>query len=462
MFKAIFTNSFGILVSRVLGFIRDLLTASILGANIYSDIFFVAFKLPNLFRRIFAEGAFTQAFLPSFISAHKKGRFTVEIFARLMGIILLLSIIVTIFSELTTKLIAFGFDDETVAIASTFTAINFYYLDLIFVVTFLSALLHYRKHFATTSFSTALLNISLIGALLISKDMGKIDIVWYLSWGVIVGGILQVIVHIIAIKQVKMCKVLVVGLRSKKEDKNDRKRFYNSFIPAIFGSSTAHISAFLDTFLASFLIAGSISYLYYANRILQLPLALFAIATATALFPTIAKALKRDDENEAIRLLEKSFWILTALLSMSTLGAIVLNQEIISLLFERGAFTEKDTLQTAQILTMYMVGLIPFGIAKIFSLWLYGKHQQKTAAIISAKALGVNIVFALLLITPFEAQGLALASSIGGVTLLYLSLKEFGFSRFFPMIKMKYVGLLVIALFVEYGILKLLLNNFSA
>lgn len=456
MIKAIFTNSFGILISRILGFIRDLLTASILGVNIYSDIFFVAFKLPNLFRRIFAEGAFTQAFLPSFINAHKKGRFSVSIFARIMGIVLLLSILVTIFSELTTKLIAFGFSDETVAIAAKYTAINFYYLDLIFIVTFLSALLHYRKHFATTAFSTALLNISLIGALLISQDMGKEAIVLYLSWGVIIGGIMQVAVHIAAIKKVGMCKVFAVGLRSKKEDRNDTKRFNRSFIPAIFGSSTAHISAFLDTFLASFLIAGSISYLYYANRILQLPLALFAIATATALFPTIAKALKRDDEKEAIRLLEKSFWILAFLLSMSALGAVVLNEEIISLLFERGAFTREDTLQSAQILSMYMIGLLPFGLAKIFSLWLYGKHMQKTAAIISAKALGVNIIFALILIVPMEAKGLALASSIGGITLFLLSLKEFGFDKFFSMFKAKYALLLAATLFFEYTLLKLI------
>jgi putative peptidoglycan lipid II flippase len=252
-----------------------------------------------------------------------------------------------------------------------------------------------------------------------------------------------------------MSKLFFVGIRSKKENKNDTKKFYNSFIPAIFGSSTAHLSAFLDTFLASFLISGSISYLYYANRILQLPLALFAIATATALFPTIARALKRDDEKSAINILEKSFWILMFLLSMSTLGAMVLNTEIISFLFERGAFTAQDTAKSAEILTMYMIGLIPFGIAKIFSLWLYGKHQQKTAAIISAKALGMNIILALILIVPLQAKGLALASSLGGVTLLYLSLKEFGFKNFLPMIKLKYIALLLATLMLEYIFLKI-------
>lgn len=454
MIKAIFTNSFGILISRILGFLRDLLTASVLGANIYSDIFFVAFKLPNLFRRVFAEGAFTQAFLPSFINARYKGKFTVEVFTRLMGIILLLSILVTIFSEITTEIIAFGFSPEIVKLAAPFVAINFYYLDLIFVVTFLSALLHYRKHFATTAFSTALLNISLIGALLISKDLEKIKIVEALSWGVLVGGLLQVLVHLVAVKKVNMSKLFIIGFKFKKSHKEDSERFNKSFIPAIFGSSASHLSAFLDTFLASFLMAGSISYLYYANRILQLPLALFAIATATALFPTIARAIKNKDETKALFYLTRSFWILLFLLSLSTLGGILLNDEIIQLLFERGEFTTKDTIYTANILSMYMLGLIPFGLGKIFSLWLYSHHQQGKAAIITAKSLGVNIIFALILITPYQAQGLALASSIGGATLLFLSLKEFGFDKFFKILKIKYLLLLVCTLIIEYYVIE--------
>ena len=141
MIKNIFTNSVGILLSWILGFLRDLLTASILGANVYSDIFFVAFKLPNLFRRIFAEGAFAQSFIPSFTSSNKKIQFSTIIFLQLLTFIILLSIIVSIFSSFVTQIIAIGFDKQTITLASPLVAICFYYLPLIFIVTFLAALL---------------------------------------------------------------------------------------------------------------------------------------------------------------------------------------------------------------------------------------------------------------------------------------------------------------------------------
>jgi putative peptidoglycan lipid II flippase len=159
MIKHIFTNSAGILVSRILGFIRDLLTAAILGANIYSDIFFVAFKLPNLFRRIFAEGAFTQVFIPAYAKSNHKLQFSSIIFLQFIAFILILALVVTMFASLITKAIAVGFDDATIELASPLVAICFYYLPLIFVVTFLAAILQYKNHFATTAFSTAHLNL---------------------------------------------------------------------------------------------------------------------------------------------------------------------------------------------------------------------------------------------------------------------------------------------------------------
>ncbi|MEA3371494.1 MAG: lipid II flippase MurJ, partial [Campylobacterota bacterium] len=153
MFKAIFTNSFGILFSRILGFIRDLLTASALGANVYSDIFFIAFKLPNLFRRIFAEGAFTQVFIPAFARSAHKAVFSVNIFLVFLSIILLITLLVNLVPELFTKAIAVGFNAQTIEIAAPFVAINFWYLPLIFAMTFLSGMLQYKNHFATTAFS---------------------------------------------------------------------------------------------------------------------------------------------------------------------------------------------------------------------------------------------------------------------------------------------------------------------
>lgn len=426
LIKSIFTNSSGILTSRILGFVRDLLTASILGANIYSDIFFVAFKLPNLFRRIFAEGAFTQAFIPAYAKSNYKIRFSSVVFLQLFGFLIILSLLVTMFSELVAKAIAIGFDQETIELAAPLFAINFYYLPMIFIVTFMAALLQYKNHFATTAFSTALLNLGMIAALLISQNMEKYEITFYLSYGVLIGGFLQILVHLYAFKKHNLCKIF----HFKKHKKKEENKFYKNFMSATLGSSTAHISAFIDTWLASFLISGSISYLYYGNRIFQLPLALFAIATSIALFPMIARAIKNKDENKALKLMKKSSFILLGLLGVATFIGIVFNEFIVSLLFQRGAFDENDTMNTALILSMYLIGLIPFGIAKIFSLWLYAKEQQFLAAKISMFSLAWNIVFSLLLIKPYGAAGLAFASTLSGFILFFLTIKAFGFKKF--------------------------------
>jgi putative peptidoglycan lipid II flippase len=431
LIKSIFTNSSGILVSRILGFLRDLIMASTLGANIFSDIFFIAFKVPNLFRRIFAEGAFTQAFIPAYANSKRKIRFSSIVFLQFLAFILVLSLLVTLFSHLITKAIAIGFDDATVDLAAPLVAINFYYLPIIFVVTFMAALLQYKNHFATTAYSTALLNLALIAALLIAKDLDKYTITFYLSYAVLIGGLLQLFVHFMALKHKNLLKVFSF----KKLKNSSTERFYKNFFSATIGSSTTHVSAFLDTWLASFLVAGSISYLYYANRVFQLPLALFAIATSIALFPMVAKAIKNSDENKALQLMRKSFLILLAVLSAATAIGIVFDQFIIELLFERGAFTQHDTTQTALILTMYLIGLLPFGLSKIFSLWLYSTNKQFIAAKISMKSLGWNIIFSLAFIIPYEAAGLAFASTLSGFILFYLTIKEFGFKRFYVLIK---------------------------
>lgn len=431
LIKSIFTNSSGILVSRVLGFVRDLLTASILGANIYSDIFFIAFKLPNLFRSVFADGAFTQAFIPSYAKSKHKIRFSSIIFLQLFGFLIILSLLVSMFSHIVAKAFAIGFTKETIDLAAPLFAINFFYLPIIFTVTFMAALLQYKHHFATSAYSTALLNLGMIAALLISKDMDKYEITFYLSYGVIAGGILQILAHLYSIKSKNLCKIFHFKKHEKKED----NKFYKNFFSATLGSSTLHLSAFIDTWLASFLISGSISYLYYANRVFQLPLAVFAIATSIALFPMIARAIKNKDENRALSLMKKSSMILFVVLSISMLIGIIFNDFIVKTLFERGAFTSEDSANTALILTMYLLGLLPFGLAKIFSLWLYANEQQFLSAKISMKSLAWNIVFSLILIKPYGAAGLAFASTLSGFILFYLTIKAFGFQKFIIMFK---------------------------
>lgn len=438
MFKSIFTNSVGILFSRILGFIRDLLTASYLGANIFSDIFFIAFKLPNLFRRIFAEGAFSQSFIPSFTAAKSKSVFAVHIFILFFFIIFLLTMLVQVFPYYAAKAMALGFDEETLNIAAPLVSINFYYLLFIFSVSFLSALLQYKEHFATTAFSTGLLNIAMICALLLAQDKLPEEIVYYLSYGVLIGGFLQFASHLAMAKQKGIFKFLFGGFKyyfsKKSEVKESKKRFQNSFLLAIWGNSTAQFSAFLDTWLASFLVTGSISYLYYANRVFQLPLALFAIATSVALFPRISRYIRHGKHEEAESAFYKAFWFLATLLTFSLIGGYILSEEIVWFLFERGAFNKIDTQNTSLILQMYMIGLLPYGLSKLFSLKLYAEHRQGEAAKIATYALGGNIVLSLAFISALGAMGLALASSLSGFILFVYTIKAYGSKRFFAII----------------------------
>lgn len=459
MLRHFFTNSIGILCSRVLGFIRDLMTANALGASIWSDIFFVAFKLPNLFRRLFGEGAFSQAFMPNLVKVSQKGLFCAEILIKLSLAMLGLSLIVMLFTPLATKALAFGFSPETIALAVPLVRINFWYLLAIFIVTLLSALLQYKNHFATTAFSTALLNISMITALFLALNLDQKSAAMYLSWGVVAGGMLQVLSHIIALKRLNLLRLLSLGIvKFAKSKRAKAKGFWQNFGHGIIGSSANQLSDFISTFIASFLATGAISYLYYANRIFQLPLALFAIALSTAIFPKIAKEIKSKNDTNAINLLRKSFSLLFFLLIFSTIGGFVLANEIIWLLFERGEFNTNNTIESAKVLQMYMLGLLPFGLYKLFSLWLYAKMQQKIAAKIAIYSLFINTALCLLLFKPLGASGLALAGSISGLFLLGYAIFVFGIRQFLDIIFNR-INLITIILAVIFGYLLIELKD---
>ena len=559
------TNSSGILCSRVFGFLRDLSMASVLGAGIYSDIFFVAFKFPNLFRRIFSEGAFTQSFLPSFIATRKKGQFCVAIFGIFFVFLVAFSLIVCAFSGFFTKILAYGFDESTIALAKPIVAINFWYLCLIFSANFFSSLLQYKNNFWVSAYNTALLNIAMIVALFVARDKDAYTIVYFLSYGVLVGGALQILLHCYSLYKLRFCKLFVVGFKeiwrnlsltspsiaegdkgggcisqknnsakfsnnesthpltpsaregeekidsancTKNADFNtkndsaevslsdfvgfgaqerenrtdsplsvrartiprkhqrDIRAFFAQFFPALLGSSTAQIASFIDTLLASFLVSGSVSYLYYANRIFQLPLALFAIATSTALFPMVAKALRNGNESQSLDLLSKGFWLLIFALSVCVVGGIMLKNEIIWLLFERGKFTRTDTIAVANVFMAYLIGLLPYGVARIFSLWLYSLKMQGKAAKISAISLAFGVLCSIVLMQFFGAFGLALSSSMAGFVLFILTIRAFGFAKFRKIIaKPKFFVYLIILLCVECGILflvKTILGEFYA
>ena len=437
--KSIFTNSFGILFSRVTGLGRDVLMASALGASVWSDMFFIAFKLPNLFRRIFAEGAFTQAFMPSFVASRHKGVFATAIFLRFLLFLMAFSLLITFFPEPITKLLAWGWSSEQISQTSPMTAINFWYLDLIFIVTFLATLLQYKNHFATTAMSTALLNISMIAALYLYMKEDPKTVAYALSFAVLIGGTLQVLVHLIALQKFNLHKILLGGwkYRKTKDVEEEKKHFQSLFLPGILGNSTPQISAFIDTLLATFLMTGSVSYLFYANRIFQLPLAIIAIATATVLFPAVSKALKNNQEEKAYANLHQAFWLLAFLLGAAMVGGILLAEPIVWLLFERGKFTSVQTLETVTVLQMYMIGLLPFGLAKLFSLFLYASHRHLKAAKIAVYSLVTSVSASLILMHPMGASGLALAGSIGGWVLFIFTVKEVGTDRFVEIIKSK-------------------------
>ncbi len=435
--RSIFTNSFGILLSRITGLGRDVLMASALGASVWSDMFFVAFKLPNLFRRIFAEGAFTQAFMPSFIASRHKGVFATAIFLRFLLFLIAFSFVITLFPEPMTKLLAWGWSWDLISQTAPLTAINFWYLDLIFVVTFLATLLQYKEHFATTAMSTALLNISMICALWLYMKEDPQTVAYAVSFAVLIGGALQVAAHLVTLHRFRLDRLLIGGwkYRKHKDVKEEEKHFKSLFLPGILGNSTPQISAFVDTILATFLMTGSVSYLFYANRIFQLPLAIIAIATATVLFPAVSKALKNGQEEKAYENLTQAFWLLAFLLGAAMLGGILLAEPIIWLLFERGKFTHAETLQTMFVLQMYMVGLLPFGLAKLFSLFLYASHRHRKAAKIAVYSLIASVTGSLVLMHPMGAAGLALAGSIGGWVLFGFTVKEVGVEKFIQIVR---------------------------
>ncbi|WP_104691185.1 murein biosynthesis integral membrane protein MurJ [Helicobacter heilmannii] len=471
--KFFLTNSSGILCSRVAGFVRDLLSASVLGSGLYSDIFFVAFKFPNLFRRIFAEGAFSQSFLPAFISSRYKGAFLLGIFGLFSLFLCALVLIVSHFRLFFTKLLAFGFSPHAIELAKDIVAINFYYLLLVFWATFFGALLQYKNHFWVSAYHTILLNLAMICALVWHKNDHLLEVVRALSYGVLWGGCAQVCLHFYPLYRLGFFKLFGIGAYSllhaspaqQATIKQERRHFFKQFFPSVLGNSASQISAFIDTLLASFLATGSISYLYYANRIFQLPLALFAIATSTALFPTIARAIKNNDSDKAITHLKQAFEFLAAMLLICTLGGVFLAKDIIALLFERGQFGAQDAAQCSKVFCAYLVGLTPFGVAKIFALWLYAHKEQGRAAKIALISLIFGTLCSLALMPTLHASGLALSSSLSGFVLCGLYLRTFGFKRFLGMISLSKCAFLGLLLGLEAVILALfvgVLQTFKA
>jgi len=450
VFKNFIINALGILFSRILGLIRDILLALFLGAGLYSDIFFLALKMPAFFRRIFAEGAFVQSFLPNFIKARKKGAFCLSVLWEFGIIVFLFCLLVSFFASFWTKLFAFGFNAQTIALASPLVAINIWYLFFIFLVTFLAALLNYKQKFFITSFSASLFNLSIVFAAFFVDTTKPQQSLYYFSYATVLSGVVQFILHLFFLRSNLAFRALFLSVKFKKT-KTKLKSFYANFFHGVLGSSATQLSSLLDTTIASFLITGSISYLYYANRIFQLPLALFAIALSQVSFPKILKHLKNQQEKIALEFMQKALASLSLLLLVSSIIGCIFAFEISKLLFQRGNFNYEDTLSTSYVLMAYLLGLLPFGLQKLFSLWLYAKFKQKTAAFIAFKALIISLVFSVFFIFLIDEEkmkviSIALASSLSAFYLLFANIKEFGFKTFFSLFSLRFVFLALVFL----------------
>ena len=333
-------------------------------------------------------------------------------------------------------------------------AINFWYLFFIFVVTFFGALLNYKRKFFLTSFSASLFNLSIVIAAFFVDKNDPHQTLYYFSYATLLSGVAQ-LVSCIFFSLKNNAAVRAMGLSIKlKRYKANLKGFYTTFSHGVLGSSATQISSLLDTTIASFLITGSISYLYYANRVFQLPLALFAIALTQVAFPKILRLLKSSQEKEALDFMRKALAGLSFLLLISSIVGIIFAKEICQLLFERGNFTQKDSLLSAYVLMAYLLGLLPFGLQKLFSLWLYAEFKQKIAAIIAIKSLILSAFVSIVLIFLIKDENLkvlavAFASSLSAFYLLLANIKEFGFRRFWSLISWKksFLALVFLACF---------------
>ncbi|RLB31904.1 MAG: murein biosynthesis integral membrane protein MurJ [Deltaproteobacteria bacterium] len=409
-------------LSRILGLLRDMLIANFFGSGMSADAFFVAFRIPNLLRRLFAEGSFSVAFIPVFTEyLQKRSREDAFLLARV--VITSLTIILTavtvlgiVLSPLIVRIIAPGFGGmgEKYALTVLLTRIMFPYIFLVSVLALFTGILNSLKHFAAPAMAPIFLNLSMIAALVFLAPHMKIPTVG-LAVGVIVGGILQMLLQVPFLLK----KGLSFAPRWLPSHPALRK-IGILMLPTIFGSAIYQINQLVGTLLASLLREGSVSYLYYADRLVQFPLGVFGIAISTAVLPSLSReAVDRDFEglrgtlSHAIRL--TMFITIPAMV-----GLIVLREPVVRLLFERGAFDSFTTVMTAQALLFYSLGLWAFAGLRVFVSAFYSLQDTVTPVKVAVAAMIANIVFSLLLMGPLKHGGLALALSLASTMQLVI------------------------------------------
>jgi putative peptidoglycan lipid II flippase len=432
MIKRIATVGGWTLISRISGFIRDVVMAAVLGAGPMADAFFVAFRLPNHFRAIFAEGAFAAAFVPAYARVLQQSGidpaklFADRIAAALIAINLVLLAFALLFTPFVVSVLAPGLVDDPTRfdLAVALTRITFPYLALVSLETLLAGVLNANQRFAAAAGAPVLLNMSLIATLLLAPYFQNAG--YAAAWGVAIAGVAQV--ALVAID----AEMRGVGIRFRlpKLDENTR-RFLKALGPAIVGAGGVQLALFADTLIASFLPTGALSALYYADRINQLPIGVVGIAVGTVLLPEMSRRLAAGDERGAALAQARGIQLALLMAVPCVAGAIAIPDLIMRALFARGAFTAADAAAAGATLAAYAIGLLPFVMMRSFTAPFYARGDTLTPVKAALLAAAVNIALKVVLMGPLAQVGLALATSVGAwinLTLLTIFARQQGFA----------------------------------
>ena len=437
LIKSTGTFGFYTIISRILGYLRDILIAIFLGTSFIADAFFVAFRIPNTFRRLFSEGTFNAAFVPSYTSELNRGKsrskkFADQIFNLLFLGLLFFVLIIELFMPVFVSLIAPGFvgDEKKIELAINLTRIIFPFLMFICLASFFSAILNSHNKFAAASAAPIILNLVLVGILFFSKSLGD-EVVYYLSYGVSIAGLLQLIFLYIFVKKFYLVKFIL-----KFKISYPVKIFFKKLLPSIFSSGVTQINILIGTIIASFQ-ASAVSYLYYADRIYQINLAIAGIAIGVVILPQLSKyvQLKKKDK---IKLIQNKALELSMFLSLpATIALLVGSEEIISALFGYGSFNLESVTNSAKALYFFALGLPAFALIKVFSSFFFANHDTKTPFLISLISVILNISVSLYYFREIGFIIIPIATSISSwfnsiVLLIFLKKEKlFSFSQIF-------------------------------
>ena len=452
------------LFSRVLGFARDAIVARIFGAGPATDAFFVAFKLPNLLRRIFAEGAFSQAFVPILAEyKNQQGEAATRLFvAYVSGLLTLILAFITLlgilFAPWIIYLTAPGFTHEQgqFQLAAQLLQITFPYILLISLSSLAGAILNTWNRFSVPAFVPTLLNIAMIaGALLLAPYFDPPILA--LAWAVVLGGLLQLLYQLPHLKKIGMLVLPKINWRDAGVF-----RVVKQMGPAILGVSVSQISLIINTVFASFLVTGSVSWMYYADRLMEFPSGVLGVALGTILLPSLSKTISRGDYQEYSKLMDWGLKLCLLLAIPSAVALAMLAGPLTSALFQYGAFNHFDTLMTQKALVAYSVGLVGIIVVKVLAPGFYAKQDIKTPVKIAISSLVLTQLMNFILIGPLAHAGLALSIGIAGcinATLLFWQLRKKNYyhpGRGWGVFLLRLIIAVAIMAAVLYGLLQIM------